>query len=126
MTDYTAWLIEIDEGASINYFQMVDDDDWTFDHNKAMHFGRQQDAEKMIAYYGWTRARASEHMWPELAKHEVIAESNGHHWIKALKLVCCRDCGIVRRADDQNKPCRGNVRVGPRSPEEVTSQERQP
>ena len=64
MSDYSAWLIETDEGASINYFQMVDDDDWTFDHNKAMHFGRKQDAEKMIAYYGWTRARAVEHMWP--------------------------------------------------------------
>src|SRR5689334_9483115 len=63
MADYTAWLIETDEGASINYFQMVDDDDWTFDHNKALHFGRKQDAEKMIAYYGWTRARAVEHMW---------------------------------------------------------------
>jgi hypothetical protein len=38
--DYSAWLIETDEGASINYFQLVDDDDWTFDHNKAVHFGR--------------------------------------------------------------------------------------
>lgn len=60
---YTAWLIETDEGASINYFQMVDDDDWTFSPHKALHFGRKQDAEKMIAYYGWTRARAVEHMW---------------------------------------------------------------
>jgi hypothetical protein len=24
---------------------------------------------------------------------------------------CCRDCGIVRRADDLNGPCRGKVRV---------------
>lgn len=63
--DYTAWLIEIDEGASINYFQMLDDDDWTFDQNAALHFARKQDAEKMIAYYGWTHARAVEHMWPE-------------------------------------------------------------
>ena len=68
MIDYTAWLIETDEGASINYFQMVDDDDWTFDQNKALHFARKQDAEKVIAYYGWTRARAAEHMWPDLQK----------------------------------------------------------
>jgi hypothetical protein len=45
---------------------------------------------------------------------EVIAESNGHHWIKAFNLTCCRDCGNVRRADDQNSPCKGTVRVGPR------------
>lgn len=65
MSDYTAWLIETDEGASISYFQMVDDDDWTFNHNEAMHFARKQDAEKVIAFFGWTRARAVEHMWPE-------------------------------------------------------------
>lgn len=27
---------------------------------------------------------------------------------------CCRYCGIVRRADDQNGPCRGPVGVGPK------------
>ncbi len=48
----------------------------------------------------------------EVKLAQVIAESNGHHWISAFKLTCCRDCGIVRRADDQNKPCRGVVRVG--------------
>lgn len=37
----------------------------------------------------------------------VIAVSNGHHWIEAFNLVCCRDCMIVRRADDKNKPCKG-------------------
>lgn len=41
-----------------------------------------------------------------------VATSNGHHWIERFNLVCCRDCGIVRRADDKNKPCRGVVRVG--------------
>jgi hypothetical protein len=45
----------------------------------------------------------------------VIAESNGHHWINWHKFVCCRDCGIIRRADDQNKPCRGVISVGLRS-----------
>ena len=34
---------------------------------EAAHFGRKQDAEKMIAYYGWTRARAVEQMWPNSA-----------------------------------------------------------
>jgi hypothetical protein len=47
---------------------------------------------------------------------KVIAESNGHHWIERFNLVCCRDCGIVRRADDTNKPCRGVVKVVMRDP----------
>jgi hypothetical protein len=47
--------------------------------------------------------------------YEVIATSNGHHWIEAFGLTCCRDCGIVRRADDKNKPCRGVVKVGLRA-----------
>ncbi len=78
-------------------------------------FTRKQDAESVIEYYGWTRAKAIEHCWPEPVEREVIAESNGHHWIRAFNLVCCRDCGIVRRADDQNKPCKGLVHVGPRT-----------
>lgn len=28
---------------------------------------------------------------------------------------CCRDCGVVRRADDGNGPCHGPVSVGPRT-----------
>lgn len=47
---------------------------------------------------------------------KVIAESNGHHWIERFNLVYCRDCGFVRRADDQNQPCKGVVSVGPRRP----------
>lgn len=46
---------------------------------------------------------------------EVIAESNGHHWVERFNLTCCRDCGIVRRADDKNSQCKGVVRVGPRT-----------
>ena len=43
---------------------------------------------------------------------KVIATSNGHHWVERFNLVCCRDCGFVRRADDTNAPCRGCVGVG--------------
>lgn len=46
-----------------------------------------------------------------------VGASNGHDWIR-LKVLggleSCRMCGFVRRADDQNKPCRGSVKVGPR------------
>lgn len=52
----------------------------------------------------------------------VIAESNGHHWIVysgrssgSSAIQCCRDCGIVRRADDKNNPCKGVVKVVTRS-----------
>lgn len=45
----------------------------------------------------------------------VIAESNGHKWAEwqfvSMTLVCCNLCGIVRRKDDQNKPCKGVVKV---------------
>lgn len=58
---------------------------------------------------------ATEKALPE--PREVIAVSNGHHWVERFNLVCCRDCGIVRRADDRNKPCRGKVRVELREPD---------
>lgn len=113
--DYFAWLIEIQEAAGPTYFQMVDDDDWTKSHDLALHFCRERDAQRVIEFFGWTRARAVEHCWPAPAAPDVIAESNGHHWIKAFNLLCCRDCGIVRRADDQNRPCKGLVGVALRN-----------
>lgn len=55
-------------------------------------------------------------------KYEAMGESNGHHWIKfetnTIKgafLVCCRDCGTVRRRDDKNKPCPGKVGISLRA-----------
>jgi hypothetical protein len=41
----------------------------------------------------------------------IVGESNGHTWIKWHKMICCRDCGFIRRADDKNKPCRGKVGI---------------
>jgi len=43
---------------------------------------------------------------------EVIATSNGHHWVKRFNLICCLDCGFVHRADNNNAPCKGVVGVG--------------
>jgi hypothetical protein len=34
-----------------------------------------------------------------------------HFWVERFNLTCCQRCGIVRRADRQNKPCPGIVRV---------------
>lgn len=47
----------------------------------------------------------------------VLDVSNGHHWIKfsdRVSYLACRDCGIIRRDDDKNKPCKGKVNVKPR------------
>lgn len=38
-----------------------------------------------------------------------------HLWHERFGLTCCKRCGIVRRADDQNKPCPGPVRLGLRN-----------
>lgn len=43
---------------------------------------------------------------------EVFATSNGHHWLRWRQFVCCRDCGIIKRQDDNNKPCRGKIGIG--------------
>lgn len=38
-----------------------------------------------------------------------------HVWHDRFDLTCCKACGIVRRADRQNKPCRGVVKVALRA-----------
>jgi hypothetical protein len=37
-----------------------------------------------------------------------------HQWWIWNGLECCKVCGMVRRNDDKNKPCRGPVKVEPR------------
>lgn len=44
-------------------------------------------------------------------KYRVIAESNGHKWMDWSGMICCRDCGILRRPDDDNNPCKGKVSI---------------
>jgi len=34
-----------------------------------------------------------------------------HYWMMFGTLPCCAHCGIVRRRDGKNRPCRGKVRV---------------
>lgn len=34
-----------------------------------------------------------------------------HEWTMFHKLECCKVCGVVRRRDGQNKPCKGPVKV---------------
>jgi hypothetical protein len=46
-------------------------------------------------------------------------EENGHSFIKPehWKWEACRICGIVRRRDGKNKPCRGPVYITTRGDE---------
>lgn len=46
--------------------------------------------------------------------YDVVARSNGHEWINWHGMQTCLQCGIVRRTDDQNKPCKGRVKIAPR------------
>ena len=47
---------------------------------------------------------------PEAGAHEWGRWAAGQEWDS------CRACGIVRRADDVNKPCRGPVQITLRAP----------
>ena len=49
-------------------------------------------------------------------KYKVIAESNGHKWMVWLGMICCRDCGLLRRPNDDNKPCKGVTKIALRKP----------
>ncbi len=48
---------------------------------------------------------------------QVSERERYHRWFtpKFIGYECCRDCGIVRRTDDKNGPCKGRVGVGPRA-----------
>ena len=45
----------------------------------------------------------------------IPADSNGHRWALHFDRFCCADCGTVRNASDDNKPCPGAVKVRPRA-----------
>ncbi len=42
---------------------------------------------------------------------EDILGVGGHDWFvpKFIGYECCRKCGMVKRTDGKNKPCRGRV-----------------
>ncbi|MDB5612084.1 MAG: hypothetical protein JWP25_8984 [Bradyrhizobium sp.] len=53
-------------------------------------------------------------LWEEFA--DSYARDRTHKWFyyDGVKGDCCQKCGIVRRADRMNNPCKGPVKVGPR------------
>lgn len=34
-----------------------------------------------------------------------------HLWFEWHGMTCCKLCGIVKRADGKNKPCKGEVKI---------------
>lgn len=102
----TGWLIEFSRRVSAQptwYGQTEEGLGQTTDAGKALRFARKEDAEMVIADFGWTEASAADHMWCDYS----------HVWHTRFGLECCRDCGIVKRADDMNGPCRGPAKLRP-------------
>lgn len=40
-----------------------------------------------------------------------VTDIQEHEWINYDNKVCCKNCGNIKRADGNNKPCRGKVYV---------------
>ena len=60
--------------------------------------------------------RSSDARAKSTVTYEIIAESNGHKWFDWRGMICCRDCGYMRRPADDNNPCKGKVYIALRSP----------
>lgn len=46
-----------------------------------------------------------------------------HEWIFSGQWTVCKKCGIVKRADDKNRPCQGIVRIGLREQPPQTTED---
>lgn len=115
MIEEVGWVIERAEtkpeimmyfGFHIDVIQGVEIKGWSWytDNLKATRFSRRIDAElawQCVTQSGLEHVDISEHMWSDYS----------HRWHARLGLECCSECGIVRRADDKNGPCRGPIRV---------------
>lgn len=68
---------------------------------------------------GWTNFHSYNHrVLNYVATHWRLTPeppTNGHTWFDFHNTVACRTCGIVRRRDGANAPCRGPVRVALRA-----------
>ncbi len=64
MSNEVGWLVEIsDEDGRILWFTVRDGEvDWTSDAFEAVRFSRQEDAVRMLPYFG-NSPRAVEHAW---------------------------------------------------------------
>jgi hypothetical protein len=113
MIEETGWLIELKGTQSPMWWGRVDNDEdgvcgWTSDPAKAIRFCRAVDALAIIDENGWTEAIPTDHMWCDYS----------HKWVplkigSRQDLESCSECGVVRRADDKNGPCKGPMKLRP-------------
>lgn len=48
-----------------------------------------------------------------VSQAEFVERYPGEHcWFEFRDMDSCANCGVVRRRDDKNKPCKGIVTVG--------------
>lgn len=89
------WYGETDEGAL----------GWTTDSLKAVRFARSEDAQRVMECEGFTEAHPSDHRWCDYS----------HNWEfrKKFNFECCSDCGVVKRDDGKNGPCKGPMKLRP-------------
>lgn len=77
--DDTAWLIEFFGRGPPTYYGKTTEDglSMTRDHNAAVRFARQEDADMVIDDIGWTRpdVQAVEHMWCDGKLHSLAART---------------------------------------------------
>lgn len=63
----------------------------------------------------WKAAKPGETLASRGGVEFVVTEVvDGHVWGNVKSLIpgeCCRVCGLMRRRDKQNKPCRGPVEI---------------
>lgn len=63
----------------------------------------------------WGAAKAGDVLKSRTGVEFVVTEVvDGHVWGNVKSLIlgeCCRVCGLMRRRDKQNKPCKGPVQI---------------
>jgi hypothetical protein len=45
----------------------------------------------------------------------TVVPPGAHDWSDYMGRCCCRQCGMVRRRDGKNKPCKGAAKISRRS-----------
>ena len=112
MIEEVGWLIELKSVQVPTWWGRVDDGDailgWTTDHAKAIRFSRSVDAQAIIDDIGWTDAVPTDHMWCDYSHKWAPLKIGARQDLEA-----CSECGVVRRADDKNGPCRGPMKLRP-------------
>lgn len=83
---------------------------------------RRDDLRTTLEWANEERDRLQRERDEARAEVERLRALDGHHaWVDREGLIACASCGVVRRADGGNKPCRGVVRVGVRVDDEIAA-----